>query len=400
MMSSNAATKTTSTYVYASLKYSPSCFAASCDKKVSIISTSGEVITTFTRPEATSEVSSMLALCDGTLVVACDDGTVQKWSLDDLGDPRPREPLWEVRIVANDPLKLAELDGRVVVGRADGTVFLLGGATGALILAAVCDELDYHLREIIPLGGSFMDGTASFATFSNKGEIHTWRRPEWALSKEARFEATRVRRDLTIKFYAFAHHLGDGGPSSGLVAVMGHNCSVHLFKLPTWELVWEVPALYKENGHESGTPALVFSPDGGFVAVAPWIDDQTVRLICAKTGEVLRTHTLDHSPDTFLNLSSSSSSIFTGVFADDDDEGDLQEGDEDDDHEDDEDDEDDEGDVEDEKFRVGVWRPFQEEEARIKSLLYERSPADLVYQGGGVLEKLFIKIRRSLESKS
>jgi WD40 repeat protein len=423
MMSCNAATKTTSTETsnstYASLlETHPGCVAVNCGKMISIISSSREVVTTFTRPEAmsevmrlftpaerarfqASEVTSMLALCDRTLVVAWDDGTVQKWSLD---DPRPRKPLWEVRIDTTYQLKVAALDGRVVVGREDGTIYLLGGADGAQTLAAVCDELDYHLREVISLGGRLIEGTASFATFSSKGGIYIWRRPQWALTRDPRFEATRVRHDLTIKFYAVAHHLGDGCSSdSSRVAVMGPNCSVHLFKLSTWELMWEVPALYKEIDRQSGTPALVFSPDGVFVAVAPWLGDQTVRLISAKTGEVLRTHTLDHVPDTFLYLSSSSNSIFTGVFADDEDEGHLQEGEEEGEEEEEEEEEDgdddeggDEGDVEDEKFRVGVWRPFREGEARIGSLLSEMSPADLAFDGEAVLKKLFSNIRRTL----
>ncbi len=289
-------------------------------------------------------MTSLTLLSDGSLIVAWDDGVVQKWSLD---DNEPGEPLWEIRLVTCNPPMVAELDGRIVVddrllvGNAAGRIFLLM-ANGAVDVAAVARP-HHLLRGIIPLGGSFTDGTASFATYTVHGEVISWAQTHIG----SIFEETTQIRNLNVKVYAVAHE-------GGQVAVMSRNCSLHLFSVPSWKRVWDLDPLYRENEREAPlAPALAFSPDGTLLAAGPWLGDHTVRLIRVATGEVLRTCVLDHFPETLQFLPAISYNLVTGVFADDDQE----------------------------EFQVATWRPFQREESRIRSLSYETEVAPFLLRG-------------------
>ena len=231
-------------------------------------------------------VSGLVFPSDGGLVSGSYDESVKRWDLETGRADDPPTVVWARNLGGGCVYALAELPGgRVAAGCEDSTVRVLDLGTGQEIL--VCRGHTSWVFAVISLG-DLSAGTKVYTTFasgSGDGTIRVWTTSPIGGASEAEGGITPGR---VVEVGSGVRSLSLS-PCGGMVAAGCYDWSVRLFRLPEvtsgqpqgWDTVWSVRV------HTNWVRSLSFSPDGRFLASGS--EDKTIKILCSKTGIVLRT---------------------------------------------------------------------------------------------------------------
>lgn len=183
---------------------------------------------------------------------------VLKWDVTEIN----RQCVWTTRFRGPRGargISLVEMsDGGIVMGMTNGTVSLLDGASGQT--TRICgDRAIVYVRAVVSLGDDL------FAIgFSRSVRI-------WSAREGQLLQVVQTRTE--VKCLSLS-------PTMLYVAAGCDDGSVKLYRLPHWHQEWSVKV------HTSSSNTVSWSPNGQFLVSGSF--DQTVKILCAYTGTILR----------------------------------------------------------------------------------------------------------------